>query len=439
MTTTTRRPDRLLRRVRLSALLEAIIALRAVGTRAVSRSGKAFAPINALIEVTYRCNLRCNFCHYLDIIEHKATPLGPVDEPTIEQLEETIAEVPRGGLISFAGGEAFVRREFRALLRRTSATHRTHVITNGTLLSDEVAAELVDLAPLRIWQRGFVLLCVSLQGLEDTNDRVVARPGSWAKTVRGVSAVVAAREAAGKSFPKINLKTVVSIDTVGELPEFVALASELGADVVSLMVEHSDDAHTGVISGDVSDDLIRRPVTSPSRIDLRELREQLIRAYLVAEESGIEIRTTPPNLPIDEFVAHYERDHVPNPGVYGCTSPWSRVGLMADGRFVACPYYRVGDVTDGGLAAAWNGPEMAAARREIRSTGIQPGCSGCCNLQYHGPLNVGLSGVDEASVTAFRPFEVPVISLSGATAPPPTDPPEPVSVTIGPRPAAPTA
>lgn len=385
---------------RLGAVLEAAIALRAAGPRAVSRRGWSFSPINVLVEVTYRCNLRCNFCHYLDFIEKKAEPLGPVSEPSLDDMERFIANVPRGRLVSFAGGEAFVRREFRGLLDRTSRTHRTHVITNGTLLSNEIAEHLVDLAPRHRWQRGLVLLCVSLQGTAKTNDRVVARPGSWEKTVAGVNAVVTARKRASKEFPKINLKMVVTNDTVGDVEAFVRLGVDLGVDVVNLMVEHSDETHSGVISGAAPPTLFHEPVTAPSRIDLDHLRIQLVRAYSVAEQSGMEIRTTPPNLPIEEFVDHYRDRHAPDPAHYRCTSPWSRVGLMADGRYVACPFARFGDVTVNNLDEVWNGSDMRLLRTTIRDEGVQPGCSGCCNLQYVGPLRQGLDGVDGKTVEA---------------------------------------
>lgn len=386
------------RTINLSRLLEAIIAARAALPKRLSRSGRAFRPLHVMAEVTYRCNLRCSFCHFLDIIEHKADPLGPVQEQTANDVDRFVGTIRRGRLISFSGGEVLVWRDFREVLARASRTHRTHVITNGTLLRDDVAAELVDLAPRRFWQNGLVLLCISLQGEEATNDAVVGRSGSWQRTIEGARAIVRHRTAAGKAYPKVNLKMVVTQHTVDEIVDFVSTAHAVGADVVNLMVEHSDDAFTGTIVGRSDWDIIRQPTPKPEGVDLDLLRRQLIRAHKLADEYGLELRTTPPNIPIEEFVRHYSDDRSIDPDTYRCTSPWSRAQLTADGRYLVCPYHRVGDATSETLDDVWNGEEIRAFRRELRDAGIFPGCAGCCNLQYTGPQPVGLDGVDDAVV-----------------------------------------
>jgi hypothetical protein len=112
---------------------------------------------------------------------------------------------------------------------------------------------------------------------------------------------------------------------------------------------------------------------------------------------GLQIRLTP-NLPIDEFVRHYCDDRALHPSEYVCEGVWSRVGVAADGRTgTVCPYFADGDIWQRTLRQSWNGEALRAFRSEVRSTGIYPGCHGCCNLKYVGNKRMGLVGVSADS------------------------------------------
>ena len=114
------------------------------------------------------------------------------------------------------------------------------------------------------------------------------------------------------------------------------------------------------------------------------------------KELGLQVRLTPPGLPIDEFVRHYTEDRSLDPSEYVCESPWSRVQLTADGRYSPCFYLRVGDSRNQTLQEVWNGPEFRQFRRDIRKHKIYDGCNGCCNLKYVGPKKFGLEGIPAA-------------------------------------------
>jgi len=380
----------------LSKLLDRIFRLHGAIPRRLRRDGRAFLPVHMFVEVTFRCNLRCNFCEYLDIIEGKAKHVGPhVGDLSYADIIRHIDALPYGRLVSFAGGETLVRRDFPEILAHASRRHRTHVVTNGSLIDEDIARQYVDLGPRRVWQNGLVLVGISMEGDEERHDRIVQRPGSWRRTVEGVRHVARLRRAARKRYPKLNLKLVVTRDTVDGLVDFVRLAHDLGVDMVNFLAEHDLVGHSGTLTGHPADNRLYAPQRRPDGVDPRFLRDQLREAFVQAESFGLQTRLTP-HVPIEEFVRHYTDDRTLDPAEYECGAAWSRIGIAADGRYSpACNYVRTGDVRQGSLSEAWNGEDFRALRVAIRESRVFPGCNGCCNLQYVGRRAFGLAGLGE--------------------------------------------
>ncbi|MDE0895601.1 MAG: radical SAM protein, partial [Planctomycetota bacterium] len=161
--------------INLSSAFSKMVGLHGSIPRTVFPSGKAFQPIHMFLEVTYRCNLRCNFCQYLDIIKGEVKTSGPVKEFTTDEIKKAIDEFPKGRLITFSGGETLARKDFPETLKYASKRNRTHIITNGALIKEEIAQLYIDLAPKRIWQNGLVLVGISLEGDQERHDQVVGR------------------------------------------------------------------------------------------------------------------------------------------------------------------------------------------------------------------------------------------------------------------------
>ena len=377
----------------LSHLFSRMVALHGAIPRKVWKDGRAFDPFHIFLEVTYRCNLRCNFCQYLDIIKGEVETVGPVKEFKLEEITKAVDEFPRGRLITFSGGETLVRRDFPEILRYASKRHRTHIITNGALIKEETADTFIDCAPKRWWQNGLVLVGISLEGNEERHDEVVGRKGAWRRSIDGIKHLVRLRKEAGKSFPKLNLKLVVTEDTVTEMVDFMHLAKDCGVDLVNYMAEHDLVGHSATLISDPAETRIRQPQPLPKGVDPAYLRDQLIRCYELEHELGLQIRTTPASLPIDEFVRHYTPERELPRDEYACEGPWSRIQLTAEGRYSPCYYLRTGDSRTQTMREVWNGQEFKAFRRELMQERVFDGCSGCCNLKYEGPKKYGLAGV----------------------------------------------
>ena len=101
-------------------------------------------PFRVTFEVTYRCNLSCSFC-FQEIAREDSPEFRKNYELNNEQILAAVDELPRHSLLTFNGGEVFVRKDFPDLLREvTKRGRKFNIVTNGTMLFEDKAKLLVD-------------------------------------------------------------------------------------------------------------------------------------------------------------------------------------------------------------------------------------------------------------------------------------------------------
>ena len=132
------------------------------------------APYLIVVSPTTRCNLRCQGCYAGDYA-------GATDMPR-QLLERVIGEARDLGIyfITLSGGECFLRDDLLDLFRTFSDCY-FQVYTNGTLITEPMAARLAD--------AGNVLPAISVDGFEAETDARRGR-GTFAKVLRAMAALV---------------------------------------------------------------------------------------------------------------------------------------------------------------------------------------------------------------------------------------------------------
>ena len=137
-----------------------------------------------------RCNLRCKYCFYEDVTEHRdQADLGMMSEHTLELLVRQAMELAEGRVsFAFQGGEPMLRglefyRKFVELEQayaRPGLQVEHSIQTNGTLI-DEVWADFFR-------ENGF-LVGLSLDGtreLHDVNRVDVRGKGTWSTVTQSL-------------------------------------------------------------------------------------------------------------------------------------------------------------------------------------------------------------------------------------------------------------
>ncbi len=125
--------------------------------------------------ITRACNLNCMHCYA------HATSKSTEKELTTEQAKVVIDDLADFGapVILFSGGEPLVRPDLSELANYAVGKGMRAVIsTNGTLITREKAEELKQI--------GLSYVGVSLDGMEEVNDRFRKKEGAFRAAVRGI-------------------------------------------------------------------------------------------------------------------------------------------------------------------------------------------------------------------------------------------------------------
>ena len=124
---------------------------------------------------TRRCNLHCIHCYSSS--ENKSYP----NELTTAQAKALIADLADFGVpvLLFSGGEPLLRQDLFELAKLASDSGiRVVLSTNGTLITQTVAEQLKT--------AGFSYVGVSLDGIEETNNKFRGTPNSFQAAIKGI-------------------------------------------------------------------------------------------------------------------------------------------------------------------------------------------------------------------------------------------------------------
>ena len=295
-------------------------------------------------EITRACNLSCIHCRASAI--DKRNPDELTSEECLRLVDEIASEYRP--IIILTGGEPLLRDDvFDISSRATAAGLRVVMATNGTLLTDEIAARAVA--------SGIKRISVSIDGANsDSHDAFRKVPGAFEGSLRGIEAA----KAAGLAF-QLNMSVVKA--NRDELPAIMKLAEELGAAALHVFL-----------------------LVPTGRG--RELEELTAEDY---EETlfWLHQQRKNPEVPIEIQVTcapHYARIEraEPIPGARpssGCMGGQSFCFISHVGTLAPCGYLEVdcGNVREEGFLAAW---KNSTVFRQLRDRSQYWGKCGVCEF-----------------------------------------------------------
>jgi len=181
-------------------------------------------PFTVHVDLTYRCNERCEHCY----LEH-----DDKGEMTSAEFARLFGEMADAGVffLTISGGEPTLRRDFFDIIA-SARSHQFNVKlkTNAVLIREAEARRLRAL--------GVEQTQVSVYSHRaEVHDAVTKLPGSFRRTIDGIRAL----RAAGL---KVAINCVMMRSTLADRKEVAALARELGATFTA------DPTITPMMSGD---------------------------------------------------------------------------------------------------------------------------------------------------------------------------------------------
>jgi MoaA/NifB/PqqE/SkfB family radical SAM enzyme len=179
-----------------------------------TRAAAIRQPVNGTFELTERCNLHCRMCY---VRQAPGDKVRRSQELSATQWHDLARQALDNGMVFLllTGGEVFLRPDFFELY--TPLTRLGIILTlftNGTLITESVAARLAQAPPSRTE--------ITLYGATAaTYEAVTGMPGGYARCCAGIEALVKHRVPLG-------LKTTITRQNVGELDAMRQMAHSWG-------------------------------------------------------------------------------------------------------------------------------------------------------------------------------------------------------------------
>jgi MoaA/NifB/PqqE/SkfB family radical SAM enzyme len=333
-------------------------------------------PMGAVYEATMRCNLHCEFCYvgdFLNIEGEWRQELG------LDALRKAFPE--QAGLqISLTGGEIFMRKDILSVLDlfREKGYACGYLTTNGTIISDERADALAELAA-----RGFLKhISVSVDGPKDLHDAARGLKGTFERTTEGLRRLQEAAKRKGAPL-RVSINTTVAHESLDALDQMVDVAQELGVDAIGLnhlMFSTPEEvAETARIIGAPDPSVIATFVTPDPGLDVERVRSQVTALADKCRQRNILFDFRPKVHPplMDSY-------YTPGTKLDGrCLYPFLHARVSFSGKVYFCPFIRVevGDLTQSTLEEVWNGERYVGMRKKLLEHGIFPVCRRCCKVE----------------------------------------------------------
>jgi len=333
-------------------------------------------PIGAVYEATMRCNLHCEFCYVGDLLNIEGEWR---QELTLEQLERAFPT--RGDFqVSLTGGEIFMRKDILSVLDlfRRKGYACGYLTTNGTIISDERAEALADLAA-----QGFLKhISVSVDGPRELHDAARGVKGTFERTCAGLRRLQDAARRKGAPL-RVSINTTVAHESLEALDKMVDVAEELGVDAIGLnhlMFSTPEEvAETVRLIGAKDASQIATFVTPDPGLDIDRVRAQVGALERRCRERGILFDYRPKvHQPLME---NYYTAGTPLKG--RCLYPFLHARVSFSGKVYFCPFIRVevGDLATSTLEEIWNGETFVDMRKRLLDNGIFPVCRRCCKVE----------------------------------------------------------
>ena len=327
-------------------------------------------------EPTLLCNLHCSFCYVADI-------LNPSDwrarELTLEELDRIFV---KNGVktVNVTGGEAFVRKNLLSIfeLLHSKGMHCDYITTNGTMIDDEKARGLADLAA-----SGFLKhVSVSIDGPREFHDQVRGLSGAFDKTTRNIERLRQAFTKRGVPL-KMHVNTTLTAGNLHLLPQTIDAVAPFGIELIGInhlmFATRQEIQETLEILGETDPGVISTHVTDDPGIDPKEVPRLMEEAVRYGASRGVTVSWRP-----GQSYAAMERYYTPGHPLEGqCFYPFFGGRITYDGKVQFCPFIRVemGDVREQTLTEIWNGPKFVDFRKKLLTHGIFPAYRHCCKVE----------------------------------------------------------
>lgn len=324
--------------------------------------------------VTRRCNLHCSMCMQ-NHDDHRKQETNRID---IDAYKKLLDEVKGWNpAIQITGGEPFMYSEIDTLIEAVKEKNLFCMInTNGTMLKKH-AGLIVD--------SGVEKVTVSIEGPAEIHNQICNSDKVYEQALSGIQALAEEKKKKGRSYPFIDIKSVISPANNGHLESVVKLL-ETGwvqmVDFVHMWFLHTSqvEPHKKLNTGVDYYPPHNIPLFSENELEyamkhIRKLQHRYRNSPFIVF----------PDIPDDLMKFYYSN---PAKRLYRnrCIYPYETARVLPHGDVLACPEdiaakAVLGNIRDKSLTDIIRGKKAQEFLAKLdRANGAWPICSRCCGI-----------------------------------------------------------
>lgn len=312
---------------------------------------RACRPVYAVWEITLKCDLKCAHCG-------SRAGKSRVRELTTDECFSLIDQLANLGCreVTVIGGEAYLRKDWVDLIRHIRKQGMDATMTSG-------ARNLTEERVRAAAEAGLQGVSISVDGLEDTHDRIRGFRGSYRAAIEAIGRLK-------RHGVTVGCNTQINALSWRQMPAIMDRIIEAGATHWQLQLT--------VAMGNAVD----HPEMLLQPYELDELYPMLADLYAQGIQRGL---LTVPGNNIGYFGPY---EHLWRGGPegdshwLGCNAGQNTIGIEADGTIKGCPslptsQYSGGNILDRTLEDIWvNAPELNFTRDRTMKD-LWGRCAGC--------------------------------------------------------------
>lgn len=328
-------------------------------------SGKVRMPLRYILELTYRCNLRCPFCYITD--------RSRKNELSKNEWFDIIDQIPPFSLISFVAGEVLLKENFIDIFKKASEKHRkVTLITNGILLNEEI----VDV----ITTNNILLLSVSLDGIGEHHDKIRNYKNLYEIVMSNIDLYNTKR----KKFEMLDIKTCILEENLDDIPLLYKQASKLNADFFSLtFIRKQTLRQNSILFDDFSEEFYKNNYPIELYFDMEHFKEIYKELEYLQKKSKTIVRYAPRFNSIgdiDKIEKFFSMKDADIKTIYKpCKIPMSGIYITPYGDVYPCLSYKVANLKEMPLRESINTCKFRTFRKNLNDSKIFNACQMCCD------------------------------------------------------------
>jgi len=296
------------------------------------------------------------------------------NELSADEFIHVISQIPRFALITFTGGEPFVKKDALEVVKYALGKHGCNIITNGVMLTEEHVQAFVD--------KRLLLAGVSVDGIGHYHDQLRGMKGAFDKTTHNLKLLQEYKNRKRTRYPLLDIKTVITQENIGMLEDIYQYAVDMKADFFTLSpLKVTNIQFQANFIDDLKDGKLWSPITVTPYIDPKILVQKIAKIIENSRNKKIKIRFYPIAQTAEGMETHFDNTRRLIDRYKPCLVPWSSLQISPTGDAYPCIAYKTGNIRESKLMVLWNSIRFREFRKQLRAVGLFPGCAGCCYLK----------------------------------------------------------